>query len=177
MAESYCRCICFQKWRIGAEMKARIITLPSIQVVGYRIEATVEAFESGLGKEAYRSLEERRDEIAGKKHDHTILMQIYPDNPDFNPQTDSFSHLIGYEVVQGGETPSQMISHSVPESKYVTFTHQGLESELSDSYAYVYGEWMSETGHEPKDYDFEIWDQRYQPDSPDNEIDLFIALK
>ncbi|MEK8126470.1 GyrI-like domain-containing protein [Paenibacillus filicis] len=160
-------------------MEARIITLPPIQVVGCRIEATVEEFESGLGKDAYRSLVERKDEIAGKKHEHPILMQIYPDRPDFDPQTDSFSHLLGYEVVHpgGAPAPAQMISHSVPEGKYVTFTHKGLESELSHSYAYVYGEWMCETGHEPKDYDFEIWDERYEPDSPDNEIDLFIALK
>jgi AraC family transcriptional regulator len=33
------------------------------------------------------------------------------------------------------------------------------------------------TGNEPKNYDFEIWDERYQPESPDNEIDLYIALK
>lgn len=36
---------------------------------------------------------------------------------------------------------------------------------------------MSETGNEPKNYDFEIWDERYQLESPDNEIDLYIALK
>lgn len=70
-----------------------------------------------------------------------------------------------------------MIGHAVGESKYVTYTHQGLESELSRSYDYVYGQWIRETGNEPKDYDFEIWDERYKPESLENEIDLFVALK
>ncbi|RXZ79773.1 AraC family transcriptional regulator [Paenibacillaceae bacterium] len=157
-------------------METNVITLPLFHVVGYRIEASVEEFESGLGKNAYLSLLERKDEIANKKNDHVILMQIYPIDPDFNPQVDSFINIVCYEVSEQGKVPSEMISHTVNESKYVKGTHKGLESELSSSYDYLYGQWMEETGHEPKHYDFEIWDERYQPESTDNEIDLFIAL-
>lgn len=103
-------------------------------------------------------------------------MQIYPARPNFNPQLDSFTHILCYEASKPGDVPLDMIGHAVADSKYVTYTHQGLESELSHSYDYVYG-LIRETGNEPKDYDFEIWDERYKPESLENEIDLFVALK
>jgi len=31
-------------------MKARVITLPGFQVVGYKAEANIDEFESGIGK-------------------------------------------------------------------------------------------------------------------------------
>lgn len=158
-------------------MEARVVTLPLIHLVGYRIEATVEAFESGLGKNAYRSLLERRDEIPNRNKEYVLLMQMYPLNPDFNAQTDPFTHLIGYEVSEPGNVPADMVSHTVGESKYVTCKHIGPESELSRSYEYLYGQWLGESGCEPKDYDFEIWDERYKPESPDNVISIFVALK
>ncbi|HEY2494049.1 MAG TPA: effector binding domain-containing protein [Paenibacillus sp.] len=158
-------------------MEAKVITLPLFHVVGYRIESNIKEFESGLGKNIYHSLIERKDEIQNRKNENVILMQIYPIRSDFNPQVDNFTNILCYEVSKQGDVPVNMISHAVTESKYVTYTHKGLESELSRSYDYVYGQWFRETGNEPKDYDFEIWDERYKPESPDNEIDLFVALK
>ncbi|MDF2659359.1 MAG: AraC family transcriptional regulator [Paenibacillus sp.] len=112
-------------------MEARVVTLPRIHLVGYRLEATVEAFESGLGKNAYRSLLERGGEIPGRKNNHVLLLQMYPPNPDFNVQTDPFTHLLGYEVGEPDHVPAHMASHTVGESKCVTCTHKGPESELS----------------------------------------------
>lgn len=158
-------------------MEPKIITLPLFHVVGYRMEATVEEFESGLGKSKYHLLLQRKDEIQYKKNENVMLMQIYPMNADFNPKADVFTHILCYEVSKKGDVPPNMSSHTVPESKYAVYTHKGPESELSLSYDYIYGQWLEETGNEPKDYDFEIWDERYKPESPDNEIDLFVALK
>ncbi|WP_260986503.1 GyrI-like domain-containing protein [Paenibacillus xylanexedens] len=158
-------------------MEMKVITLPAFHIVGYSIEATVEEFESGLGKSHYHKLVERKDEIQYRKNDNVMLMQMYPINEDFNAKTDKFTHLLGYEVTSLENVPSEMISHEVPESQYVTYTHRGVESEIGDTYDYVYRQWVCENGHEPKDYDFEIWDERYQPESPNNEIDIYVALQ
>ncbi|MDR9745272.1 AraC family transcriptional regulator [Paenibacillus taichungensis] len=158
-------------------MEAKVVTLPAFQVVGYKIEATVEAFEAGLGKIHHEQLHKRKEEIQLRKNDNVILMQIYPMDADFNPKEDVFTHLIGYEVLADSAAPPDMILHAVKESQYVTCTHKGFESELDATYDYLYGQWISETGYELKDYDFEIWDERYQPDHPNNEIDLFVALQ
>ncbi|MFJ2042529.1 GyrI-like domain-containing protein [Paenibacillus taichungensis] len=154
-------------------MEAEVVTLPAFQVVGYKIEATVAAFESGLGKIHHEQLLKRKEEIQHRKNDNVILMQIYPMDANFNPKEDVFTHLIGYEVAVDSFVPLDMILHSVKESQYVTCTHKGLESELDPTYDYLYGQWIGEKGYELKDYDFEIWDERYQFEK---EMDVLVAL-
>ncbi|ANY65731.1 hypothetical protein BBD42_04065 [Paenibacillus sp. BIHB 4019] len=157
--------------------KAEVVALPLFHVVGYKVEASVQEFESGLGKQTYHSLIERKAEIVHRKNDHILLIQIYPMDAEFNPQSDRFTNIVCCEVSELCDVPLHMASHTVAESKYAVYTHKGPESELSRSYGYLYGEWMEETGHVPQHYDFEIWDERYHPESLDNEIDIFVALK
>jgi len=157
-------------------MEAKEVKLPAFSVVGFKIEANLEELESGLGKNAYDSLLLRKEEILFKKNENVILMQIYPMEPGFNPRIDRFTQIFCYEVNEGDTIPPEMVSHQVSESKYVTYTHKGLESELGRSYDYLYGQWMREHGREPKGYDFEVWDKRYKPESPDNEIDMYVAF-
>jgi len=158
-------------------MVVREVTLPAFRIVGVRIEANLDELESGIGKEAYETLLSRKDEISGKNHDHVILMQIYPMKPGFNPRVDRFTQIFGYDAAPSDLTPADLFQHVVPESNYATYTHKGLESELGRSYDYLYGTWVREAGKEPRGYDFEIWDERYRPESPDNEIDMYVALK
>lgn len=158
-------------------MEAKELKLPEFTVVGFRIEVNLDELESGIGKNAYDSLISRKDEILFKKNENVILMQIYPMKPGFNPRVDRFTQIFGYEVNEGDTIPSGMIGHQVSESNYVTYTHRGLESELGGSYDYLYGQWMREHGREPKGYDFEIWDERYKPESSDNLIDIYVALR
>ncbi|MBP2110600.1 GyrI-like domain-containing protein [Paenibacillus silagei] len=121
-------------------MEAKVITLPAFYVVGYQVEADVAAFESGLGKQTYQTLTAGRDQLLNKLNDHVILMQLYPLTPEFDPQADRFVHMLGYAVSHPDEIPLDMVSHAVPESRYVTYTHKGLESEISRSYDYLYNE-------------------------------------
>jgi len=158
-------------------MEAKELLLPEFTVVGFKIEANLDELEAELGKQTYNSLISRKDEILNKKSENVILMQIYPMKHNFDPRIDRFTQILCYEVTSADDVPLGMISHTISESKYVTYTHKGLESELGKSYDYVYGKWIRETGNEPKGYDFEIWDERYKPENPDNEIDLFVALK
>lgn len=157
-------------------MQATVVTLQAMQLVGYQVEATIEEFESGLGRRTYQKLVTQKDEIQYRNNDDVHMVQIYPEKSDFDPLTDRFIQIFGYEVASLGTIPPQMISHNIPESKYVTCTHYGLESELSRTYEFLYGEWMRETGNVARFYDFEKWDERYKPNSQDNEIDIFIAL-
>lgn len=158
-------------------MEAKVIALSEFSVVGLKIEANLDEIETGLGKQTFQSLLTRKDEIKLKKNENVILLQIYPMKPGFNPRVDRFTQIFGYEISGAEEVPAGMIHHKVPESKYVKYTHKGLESELGRSYDYVYGQWMRETGNVPKAYDFEIWDERYKPESTENEIDMYVALQ
>ncbi|MEO3947375.1 GyrI-like domain-containing protein [Gorillibacterium sp. CAU 1737] len=154
-----------------------MLMLPSFQLLGFRVEATVETFESGLGRELHSRLLERKSEITYRKENHVFLLQMYPMDEHFDAKRDPFSHFIGFEVTQAGPPPTGMVHHEVEASEYVVGTHKGPESGLQNTYDYLYGLWPQESGRSLKCYDFEIWDERYSPESLDNEIDIYVALK
>ncbi|WP_202076514.1 GyrI-like domain-containing protein [Caldalkalibacillus salinus] len=159
-------------------MEANVLTVPSFNIVGLKIEANLkEIDEEGLGKETYSHLLSRSDEFGSNKSEHVILLQEYPMKPDFNPLVDAFTQIIGYQVEDVQGVPTGMVHRHIPERKYVTVTHKGMESELEKTYDYLYTQWFRETGHVPAGYDFEIWDERYQPEKPTNEIDVYVAIK
>lgn len=158
-------------------METKIVTLDAFYVAGYRIEATVEEFEAGLRQSHYDKLIEKRDQIKHRKNDQVFLMQLYPSHEDFNAKVHPFTHVLCYEVNEPEGAPSGMIVHHVQARSYVTCTHRGLESDIGDTYDYIYRQWLEEVGHVPECYDFEIWDERYRPESVDNEIDVYVALQ
>lgn len=157
-------------------MRAKTIKLPSFQVIGMKVAATVEVFESGLGKDLHHRLLERKHEIPHRKNDHVILLQIYPLDDYFDAKQDEFTHLIGYEVTQAGSAPAGMVHREIEACEYVVCTHEGVESDVHLTYSYLYESWLGQNGRAPKNYDFEIWDERYDPESPANEIDIYVAL-
>jgi AraC family transcriptional regulator len=95
---------------------------------------------------------------------------------NFNPHVDAFTQLIGYLVPEGTEVPEGLTMRSFPAKTYVRTTHAGPESELVRTYDDLYGRWMREHGKRPGGFDFEVWDERYKPESLENEIDIYIAL-
>lgn len=161
-------------------MRAQIVKLPSFNVIGYKIQASVEEFEAGLGQQTRELLIQRKDEIVHRQNDNLILMQIYPTDSQFDAQVDRFTNLLCYEIIDASEQmdiPAGMMLHHVPANTYVICTHQGLEEHIGETYQYLYVDWMQTNDYEPLDYDFEVWDGRYHPDSEENEIDIYVALK
>jgi predicted transcriptional regulator YdeE len=149
----------------------------SFTVVGVTYEATLpQVIEQDLGKNAYNTVLARREDFEGRELDAVILVQVYPMKPGFNPHVDPFTQLIGYRVADGSPVPEGMVARVFPECEYVMCTHRGPESELGATYDKLYGKWMHEHGRRPAGFDFEVWDERFQPEEPNSEIDLFVAL-
>jgi len=161
-------------------METKQIALDSFTLVGYKLETNLQEFNAGIGKDTYKKLISLQGDLAHKKSDNVFLVQFYPQKMDFNPWNDRFIQVLGYDVTdatQENALPEGMDIHSIPPSNYVMGVHHGPESEMQRSYDYLYGQWMSETGNEPKGIDFEIWDEQYKPDSQDNIIRIFIAIE
>lgn len=155
-----------------------VVSLPGFTVGGVSYDASLtQIFEQQLGKKAYESVLSRKDEISSRISDDVYLVQVYPRKEGFNAQVDPFTQLIGYLVEGCDRVPEGMTSRSFPDREYVKVTHHGLESELGHTYDFVYGKWIRENGRCPDSFDFEIWDERYKPDQPDNQIDLYVALE
>ncbi|MGP4073714.1 GyrI-like domain-containing protein [Piscibacillus sp. B03] len=157
---------------------AKIVTIEPFVVVGYQYQANLkEIEEKGLGKKSLKRLKENISLVKNKKGDEVYLVQIYEMKPDFNPNVDRFTQLIGYKVLKAEDVPQGMSNHIVKGKKYVTATHKGLESEIHQTYDYLYGKWLNENPYNPLGYDFEVWDERYKPEEKNNEIDVYVALK
>lgn len=152
-----------------------VVSIGEFQVVGLEIQGTLkEISEQKLGKKAYQSMLDRARDVHGKVSNRIYMIELYPDF--FKADTDALKQIIGYEVSDANDIPEGMVVHTVPASKYVKFTHKGLEAELGRTYDFLYGEWMMSSGNKPQKYDFEIWDKRYKPESSENRIDVHVAL-
>jgi AraC family transcriptional regulator len=160
------------------QMNASVVIKESFTVVGYSYKANLkEIEEEKLGNVTLKRLKDNQKLIDKKLGDEVYLIQLYDLKPNFNPHVDPFTQIIGYKVSDGNHVPDGMIVHQVPENHYITCTHKGLEIELYKTYDYLYGKWMREQNYQPIGYDFEVWDERYKPEEPVNEIDVYIPIK
>lgn len=158
--------------------KPKVILKQSFQVVGYSFKANLkEIEEKQLGKKTLEKLKANQDKIPHKIGNAIYLIQLYPMKENFNANKDPFTQIIGYKVSNVDDIPKDAILHHVQENDYVAYTHQGLESELQTSYDYLYGKWLDENNYYSLGYDIEIWDDRYHPEEPTNEIDMLIPIK
>lgn len=72
--------------------------------------------------------------------------------PDITDESD-FSYIACTEVAQSKHFPAGMISRRVPSSKYAVFSHQGSIHHLKDTYQFIYGVWLPESGYELAELD------------------------
>nr|WP_244937494.1 GyrI-like domain-containing protein [Brevibacillus brevis] len=101
---------------------------------------------------------------------------MYPDKADFDAAVDPFTTLIGVEVSSLADIPEGMVSHTIPEGTFAKVTHKGPETNLGETYGFLYGSWLCESGYEYAGFDFEYWDERYKPEQEDNGIDIYVPL-
>ncbi|RLC58612.1 MAG: hypothetical protein DRH89_00625 [Candidatus Cloacimonadota bacterium] len=58
------------------------------------------------------------------------------------------------------------------------FTHEGSLDNLSETYKYIYEEWLPKSGYELADGDEVEWyDSRFKYDSADSQMDIHIPIK
>ena len=58
------------------------------------------------------------------------------------------------------------------------FSHKGSPNNLNLTYEYIIGTWLPNSGYEPvMSPDFELYDQRFNPESEDSEMFIFIPIK
>jgi predicted transcriptional regulator YdeE len=85
--------------------------------------------------------------------------------------------IIGSHVELVDSPPTGMIGHTIPAGEFAKVTHLGPQSEIGQTYEFMNRVWSREAGRHFAGHEIEIWDERYQPASPDNEIDLYMALR
>lgn len=97
---------------------------------------------------------------------------------DFNENTE-FSTMAAVAVKDFSRVPAGMVTRVLPAGKYAVFTHKGPMSAMKMTYGYIFGVWAvsgrCELAHAD---DFALYDERFKsPESPDNEVDIYIPVK
>jgi AraC family transcriptional regulator len=89
----------------------------------------------------------------------------------------SFRYIAGVEVEDFDDVPDSMITYTIPSSKYAIFEHKGLLSKLGNTYADLYESVMPKSGLKQKKFWFEKYDDRFDKNSKDSVMELWIAVE
>jgi AraC family transcriptional regulator len=91
---------------------------------------------------------------------------------------DDCFYLACAEVTSFDGTPEGMMEKTVPAGRYAVFTHKGKLDKLEFTMSYIYGSWLPRSGEELREApDLEIYDKRFNADSDNSEIDIYIPIK
>jgi len=76
--------------------------------------------------------------------------------------------------------PEGMITEKFPAQKYAVFTHIGRLNNLGETFQYIYQDWLvnnSRYERVPFAPEFEWYDQRFNANSDDSELDLYVPIR
>ena len=99
-------------------------------------------------------------------------------NMDYSGDSFSFTYFAGYEVTDIGTVPGGMVVHVAPASKYAKFSHFGPLENLTQTYSYIYGGWLPQSGYkEGTGNELELYNELFNPEGDDSEMFIFIPIQ
>lgn len=106
---------------------------------------------------------------------HDIVLGICEYMPNITDESE-FSYFAGVEVTDFCDVPNKMLCKTITNSKYAVFTHKDPLTKLKDTYNFIYGVWLPQSGYELAELDtIELYDGR--SDATASEFDIHIPLK
>lgn len=93
----------------------------------------------------------------------------------------AFDYFAGVQLLEGDETPTDMVALRIPQQSYAVFVHKvsrpKLGPDIRSSYSYIFGTWLPQSDYKlTKGYDFEFYTERFDPSTMSGEIDLYIPV-
>lgn len=92
----------------------------------------------------------------------------------------AFVYMAGLPVDSVGVLPEGMVSSVIPCAKYAVFTHKGSLDTLPHTINYIWGTWIPGNTVEYRQAnspDFELYDQRFNPETRSGEFDIYIPIQ
>lgn len=107
-----------------------------------------------------------------------ISYGIQSSNSDSQKPDYLYFHLVGIPVSEIGEVPEGMTWKNVPAGLYAKFTHKGSLQNLSETYAFIFNQWLPESGYtyDPSKVDFELYDDRFDMEDAESEFDIYVPI-
>ena len=102
---------------------------------------------------------------------------------DFDPDTQNFSYVIGFEVDSFDGLPGDIFQREIPGAKYAVFTTPkstpaNFSESIQKTASFVFKEWLPESGYEYDDrcVDFEWYDRRMLNDDQCR-MEIYVPVK
>jgi AraC family transcriptional regulator len=150
-------------------MEPRIVERSGFIVVGLRYRGKNENYEI---QQLWQVLGPRAGEIKNMLDDHVA----YGISANIDRSSGEFDYIAGFEVSAVKELPEGMVSFEVPGSKYAVFST--TLPKIGETFDNAYHTWMPESGYQPTGGpEFEVYDERFDPQDPDSLFDLYIPVK
>jgi predicted aldo/keto reductase-like oxidoreductase/predicted transcriptional regulator YdeE len=89
-------------------------------------------------------------------------------------------YIASNEVTKVDEVPEGMVTETIPSQKYAVFTHIGKITNIGETYQYILGDWVNNNTRfrrVPFAPGFEWYDQRYNQNSDESELDLYVPIE
>lgn len=98
--------------------------------------------------------------------------------------TDSFMkskqwhYMTAVEVSSVETIPIWGVAKTLPPNLYAVFTHKGTIKTITQTFDYIYSQWLSNSGYEiAAPYDFEFYDHRFKNGQEDSELDIYLPVR
>jgi AraC family transcriptional regulator len=100
----------------------------------------------------------------------------YGISANMDEETGEFDYIAGFEVSTADDVPEGMVAFEVPGGKYARFST--TLPRIGDTFDNAYHRWLPEAGLQPAGGpEFELYDERFDPQDPSSEFDLYIPIK
>lgn len=158
----------------GITMQPKIVTREAETVIG--MGGTFEPGDSPSISMLWDKFVSRRPEIKSRNSKYDIGV-CCPTHSDIPVDSGKFVYIAASPVDDKADPPAGMVKTVLPAGRYAVFTHKGPISQLKHTLNYIWGTWMPKAEFEKRDApDFELYDERFDPESLDGEFDLYIPI-
>jgi len=150
-------------------MEPKIVDMPAFTVVGMYYRGTNQNNEI---PQLWRQFGPRVVEIK-----HMAKENIsYGVMDNFDEASKEFDYLAAVKVDSTADVPDGMLSWEIPEQTYAVFTC--TLPTIKETFDIIYSKWLPESGYQLAPApEFELYDERFNPQAPHSELDLYIPIQ
>lgn len=162
-----------------AVMKPSIVNLEKMTIVGLQ---TLTTLEHNVIPNLWDRMMPRCKEIKNiANHEATLGISFgFEEIPMVEGKNIKiFFHMAGFIVNSVEDLPEGMTYKNIPAHMYAKFTHKGSLSKLMDTYNYIYGQWLPQSGflYDTEAIEIEWYDERFKGrDDEKSEFDILVPI-
>jgi AraC family transcriptional regulator len=158
----------------GAIMITKIVELGEMMFIGLEYYGENQNNEIG---EMWGEFMKIANMLPNRTDNKNAYGVCFSDEGDIHP----IRYIAGFEVSTLATIPEGMKGKAVKPGKYAVFTHTGLLHNLKETYHNIYTKWLPEANLKPVEgllgLDFELYDDRFNPESPNSEFDIYVRIQ